>query len=310
MELLLVSRGGKGVGIFHFLLFALVFFVGFIIYAFIDHKRLQSKAKVYLGKKLGLYGVPFEMTRYVRMARVIREEDSTFLGVFPIHDRHIFLKDFVPNRIFHIPPDGVILGDDSRNRSYVFLDRKGKLHYGEVEEFLPQEGGYIRRGAKSVVLGVDDFPGTMKDWFVVDRHNRKTLFPRHDDGSDSLQSSFFYFLEDFVPDVGDIVNDKGTVILVDQKEGSLALRMKFGEDFWIHKAKDIEDVSLVEGEGKKMVLTLVLKGAKDALNLFFDHKDEAFAWVEKIRELKEGAFEGGKPRRVFVRLRPVYVSSV
>ncbi|MBO8153955.1 hypothetical protein [Thermovirga sp.] len=299
-------------GIFRFLLFALLFFVVFVIYAFIDHKRLKNKAKKYLSKKLGLYNTPFEMTRYVRMARIVQEENRTFMGVFPIHDRHISLKDFMPKKVFDVPPDGVILGDDDKNSSYIFLDRDGKLHYGKIEGFLPELGGYVRRGARSVVFGVPDLPGSIKDWFVVDRQNEKTLFPRHDDGTGSLQSSFFYLLNDFIPSVGDIVNDKGAVILLDQSRGAFAIRENFGEDFKIYRGKDIERVELLPDgyNNSKPLLVISLRGAKDALSVGFDYENEAHAWSAKMKELKEESTGEGSPKRVFLRLLPVPVSSL
>lgn len=41
----------------------------------------------------------------------------------------------------------MILGDDDKNSSYIFLDRDGKLHYGKIEGFLP-ELGVRKKGSK------------------------------------------------------------------------------------------------------------------------------------------------------------------
>ncbi len=291
-------------GLFHMFLFIVVLFSAFLVYAYIDHKRLRSKARRYIQSRLGLYGVDFKLMRFVRMARFNRPDSQEFLAVFPAHDRHLVIRDFSPETLFDVPPDGVILSDRERNLSWLFLEQKNQVFFSKLRGFVPESACYVRRGAGTVVFDAKEIPGNIRDWFLVDKNNGKTGWllqdadvPRHYRG--------FSLVEGFAPEEGELQDEGGRVILLDRKRGTFALRDDSSHPFRVHRLADIISgiTSSEAGSDELEVLELKVKGERDPWRFDFGDVVEAAEWRDKLLEASAG--EAPPVRKESGKLEPV-----
>jgi len=293
-------------GLLHMFLFVVILFSALILYAYLDHKRLRRKTIGYIQSKLGLYGVDFELTRFVRMARIKRDGSGEFIAVFPAHDRHMVIRDFEPGRSFDVPPDGVVLSDENRNISWFFLEQNKKVFYSRLEGFIPDSAGYIRRGAGKVVFGAKEIPGNIKDWFLVDPLNEKTGWLMMETGMPRRYKGLL-LVHGFSPEEGELQDEGGRVILVDRPNGKFALRDGNDGLFRVYRFADILTCRTVaeEGDEEKNLLELKVDGEKEPLTFIFSDAAEATEWCEKFLETADKMREVAPSQREFKKLEPV-----
>lgn len=297
---------GRVTGLLHMFLFIAALFSVFVIYAYVDHKRLKSTAQRYIRSKLGLYGVDFRLARFVRMARIIQEEADRFIAVFPAHGRHLVIRGFQPGTVFDVPPDGAILSDEKRNVSWLFLEQKKQVYYSKLEGFIPGSACYVRRGAGKVVFGAEEIPGTIRDWFLIDRKNKKTGWLLQE--PDALrQYRGFLLMDGFAPEEGELQDEGGRVILLDRARGKFALRDGSQELFRVYGHEDIESCRTTneDGSDQKDVLELHLKGEKAPWRFDFKDMMEAARWRELLWDLSGNVPAGPPARRESRKLEPV-----
>jgi len=291
-------------GLFHMFLFIVGLFSAFLLYAYVDHKRLRSRARRYIQSRLGLYGIDFNLTRFVRMARVDRRDSGEFLAVFPDHDRHLVIRDFSPETLFDVPPDGVILSDRERNLSWLFLEQKKQVFFSKLRGFVPESACYIRRGAGTVVFDADEIPGNIRDWFLIDKNNGKTGWLLQD-ADVPREYRGFSLVEGFVPGEGELQDEGGRVILLDRARGTFALRDDSSRPFRVHRLADIIscNISTEDGSEEPEVLEIKIKGERDPWRFDFSDVNEAAEWRDKL--LTAPAGEISPVRKESTKLEPV-----
>ncbi|MFP4482911.1 MAG: hypothetical protein ACLFN0_08985 [Thermovirgaceae bacterium] len=291
-------------GLFHMFLFILVLFSAFILYAWVDHKRLRKKASRYIESRLGLYGIDFDLTRFVRMARINGLNTGEFIAVFPVHDRHLVIRNFSSGALFDVPPDGVILSDRERNLSWLFLEQKKQVFFTKLRNFVPDSACYVRRGAGRIVFDVEEIPGNIRDWFLVDRNNGKTGWLLQEPDA-PRQYGGFLLVEDFAPGDGELQDEGGRVILLDRKRGKFAIRDDSRRPFRIHRLTDIVSCRpIAEPESGEMdLIELKVKGEKHPWRFGFDDIEEAAQWRDKL--LEAPGHEVSPVRKESVKLEPV-----
>ncbi|MGC9490217.1 MAG: hypothetical protein ACP5CD_03205 [Thermovirgaceae bacterium] len=291
-------------GLFHMFLFIVGLFSALLVYAYVDHKRFRSKARRYIESRLGLYGIDFNLTRFVRMARVNRPDSGEFLAVFPAHHRHLVIRDFSPETLFDVPPDGVILSDRERNLSWLFLEQKKQVFFSKLRGFLPESACYIRRGAGTVVFDAEEIPGNIRDWFLIDKKNGKTGWLLQD-SDPPRQYRGFSLVEGFAPGEGELQDEGGRVILLDRERGTFALRDGSSHPFRVHRLADIISciTSSEAGSDELEVLELKVKGERDPWRFDFGDVDEAAEWRDRLLEASDG--EVPPVRKESGKLEPV-----
>ncbi len=291
-------------GLLHMFLFIVGLFSVFLVYAYVDHKRLRSKARRYIESRLGLYGIDFNLTRFVRMARVHRPESGEFLAVFPAHDRHLVIRDFSPETLFDVPPDGVMLSDRGKNLSWLFLEQKKQVFFLKLRGFVPESACYVRRGAGVVVFDAEEIPGNIRDWFLIDRKNGKTGWLLQDPET-PRQYRGFSLVEGFAPGEGELQDEGGRVILLDRERGTFALRDDSHHPLQVHRLADITScrISAEAGSDVPEMLEIRIKGERDPWRFDFGDVAEAAEWRDKLLEATAG--EVSPVRKESGKLEPV-----
>ncbi len=290
--------------LFRFFAFSILLIAGVIVWAYIDYHRNRRKAARYIRERLGFFGGDFAMTRFVNMARVFKEDPDRFIAIFFRRNNHMEIPGFHPDRVIDLPTDGVVLSDTARNRSRIFVEKGKKIFYLKMDDFIPSGSCFIRRGTGGVRFGKDEIPASSKDWFLIDPDNGKSCSPPLKE-AEPWPGDGFYFYEGFAPTEGFLLNEDGGVLMMDEKNMTLAFRETAAEPLRLYGPDDILSV-VVSGEDPDVLDFKVRDKGHPEFSCEFDDAGEAGYWMEWFLKAKtEKETKNVEPRSRFVALPPL-----
>lgn len=290
--------------LFRFFAFALFLISGVIVWAIIDYKRNRRKATRYIRERLGFFGGGFVMTRFVNMARILKEDPDRLIAVFFRRDRHMEIPDFHPDQVIDLPTDGVILSDTSRNLTRIFVERKKTIFLLKLDDFVPRDFCVVKRGTGGVKFGGDEIPASNRDWFLVDPDNGKSFSPPLKE-TEPWPGDGFYLYEGFAPTEGFLLNEDGGILMIDEKNMTSAFRESARVPLRLYSPDDIISVDVSGEDPDTLDFRVKDKGCPE-FSFEFDDAEEAVYWMNWFLKSKaEKGIRNVEPRSRFVALSPL-----
>ena len=290
--------------LFRFFAFALLLILGVIVWAFIDHQRNRKKATRYIKELLGSFGEGFTMTRFVNMARILKEDPDRLIAIFFRRETHMEISNFHPDQVIDLPTDGVILSDTGRNCTRVFVERKKTIFFLKMDDFVPRDFCVVKRGTGGVKFGGDEIPTSNRDWFLIDPDNGKSCSPPLKE-IEPCPGDGFYLYEGFAPTEGFLLNEDGGILMIDEKNMTSGFRESVRVPLRLYGPADILSVA-VSGEDPDVLDFKVKDRGCPEFSFEFDDAGEAKYWMDWFLKSKTEKGERNiEPSSRFVALPPL-----
>ncbi|MDO9509295.1 MAG: hypothetical protein Q7I97_08190 [Thermovirgaceae bacterium] len=278
--------------LFRFFAFAALSITLVLVWAYFDFQRNRRKASSYIRERLGIFGDQYTMTRFVNMARIAGEDPDRFIAVFFRRGKHLEIRDFRPDRVIDLPPDGVVLSDTARNQTRIFVERGKRLFSLKMDNFAPGDFCTIKKGTGGVKFGGEEIPFSNKDWFLIDRKNGRSCSPPLRE-TEPFPGEGLYFYEGFAPTEGFLLDEDGGVLMIDENNLTAAFRESSSDPLRLYGPDDIISVE-PSAEDPDVLDFKVRDKSRPEFSCEFEDAGEARFWMDWFLGCKKEKGEKGE----------------